>query len=667
MTMMKWRGNGRSPTENVQSNQAPATQQDLAEETSGSERCNAIVGEDQRSFGGGGEESERSLFQQLFSWNPIQCNLMRSSNDADNTNAAVDVGDEGQESNSLISTKECPSAEDNLERSQQITEAKQSASARPGQSQKDSNAKGEQVRPEVTEVAVLSSKTGKKDVVGASASNKYDIRGKFFRKKPRKERRQKKGNGMEKSPKATTSPPKATSDNTEWKVAMDGKTSKPYYYNRKTNEVTWSKPPELMEGMGDRREKKSDDGKLAWEHHQSESSKNGVSERTDTKKYDKQQFGRKETAQSTKERDHIKNSVVVQNNKGEAIADEKDATEEDGKVGQSWKVALDGKTSKPYYYNTITKEVSWAKPQNFVERINEQGEKDHREMKQRRTRSDLMGNAAMQTREPAAASQRQQQQDCTNGVRGNFREGVSSNAIGTHYSGIPILEHCIDKVESLSKKTANATLNKSKGRQTGNQQNASFKNRTSSLRRKFTRSSSIKEQQLASSTNEAGAGGKDKENNHGAAGCVHNDEGKTSHNTGVKENEGHANYWRVAHDKNTSKPYYYNRKTNEVSWSRPTELSEGAVATGGGNGAGSPNKMPALDTSTVHAETQRTAKEIPSADNGMAVGKADKRSNIGDMANYWRETLDATTGKTYYYNKKTKMVSWTKPSSTIKN
>jgi len=73
-------------------------------------------------------------------------------------------------------------------------------------------------------------------------------------------------------------------------------------------------------------------------------------------------------------------------------------------------------------------------------------------------------------------------------------------------------------------------------------------------------------------------------------------------------NNENAKYWKQMVDGTTSKTYYYNKKTNEVSWSKPIDY---------GN------------------ET-------------------------------WKIAKDTTTGKTYY-NKQTKMVQWDKPDVLFKN
>jgi len=80
-------------------------------------------------------------------------------------------------------------------------------------------------------------------------------------------------------------------------------------------------------------------------------------------------------------------------------------------------------------------------------------------------------------------------------------------------------------------------------------------------------------------------------------------------NINSSNNNENTKYWKQMVDGTTSKTYYYNKKTNEVSWSEP-------------NGFGN--------------ET-------------------------------WKIAKDTTTGKTYYYNKQTKMVQWDKPDVLFKN
>ena len=86
-----------------------------------------------------------------------------------------------------------------------------------------------------------------------------------------------------------------------------------------------------------------------------------------------------------------------------------------------------------------------------------------------------------------------------------------------------------------------------------------------------------------------------------------NDGGLLKDSTSAAEVEKDTNekYWRATVDSTTNKTYYYNKKTREVSWTKP--------------------------------------------------------EGFGHYDEHWRSAKDLSTGKTYYYHKKTKEVSWTKP------
>ncbi len=94
-----------------------------------------------------------------------------------------------------------------------------------------------------------------------------------------------------------------------------------------------------------------------------------------------------------------------------------------------------------------------------------------------------------------------------------------------------------------------------------------------------------------------------------------------------KKEEGDSEFWKATVDQSTGKTYYYNKKTKEVSWTIPKGFK-----------------------GSVRGEK----KEKNNSDETKAEGDSD--------AKYWRETVDASTGKTYYFNKKTKEVTWEKPA-----
>mmetsp|Transcript_17463 Transcript_17463/g.37738 ORF Transcript_17463/g.37738 Transcript_17463/m.37738 type:complete len:1343 (+) Transcript_17463:143-4171(+) len=151
--------------------------------------------------------------------------------------------------------------------------------------------------------------------------------------------------------------------------------------------------------------------------------------------------------------------------------------------------------------------------------------------------------------------------------------------------------------------------------------------------------------------------------------------------------------WRATLDPTTDKEYYYNKRTKEVSWTKPacfardyngnTEAAEGNNEVEETSAMTSvaekrkktwfnkKDKKSATDTIGKGEEKQVDTVEMSSAAVPIEEGKtttakpeessANNNDNVDPTAKYWRATLDASTGKTYYFNKKTKLVTWTKP------
>ena len=105
----------------------------------------------------------------------------------------------------------------------------------------------------------------------------------------------------------------------------------------------------------------------------------------------------------------------------------------------------------------------------------------------------------------------------------------------------------------------------------------------------------------------------------------------------TEKKEGVSGFWSATVDASTGKTYYYNKKTKEVSWTMPKGY-KGSV---------------------------RGVKKGKSAAEKQNKSDNEKKAKGDDSSKYWRETVDATTGKTYYFNKKTKVVSWDKPAGVV--
>jgi hypothetical protein len=91
--------------------------------------------------------------------------------------------------------------------------------------------------------------------------------------------------------------------------------------------------------------------------------------------------------------------------------------------------------------------------------------------------------------------------------------------------------------------------------------------------------------------------------------------------------------WKSAVDP-SGRPYFYNKATKETAW----RLPEGAARVGGGTVA---------DVPLAVAATAASSSSAP----------APRRKAL------WREVVDERTGKTYWYNRETRVSSWTAPQS----
>jgi hypothetical protein len=187
-------------------------------------------------------------------------------------------------------------------------------------------------------------------------------------------------------------------------------------------------------------------------------------------------------------------------------------------------------------------------------------------------------------------------------------------------------------------------------------------------------------------------------------------------------NTDHAKFWRETMDGTTNKVYYYNKKTKEVSWTRPacldvgkadegkvdevgsgTEKAEACVEVEGPSAAmtgemtekrkkswfkrgGNVERI--AKTDEKKAEKTPAEEDVMVADtiledtlslpvketepawkkeddaNAAAPGDANAAApgEVDDDGKNWRAAPDAITGKTYYFNKNTKAVTWVKPA-----
>ena len=154
-------------------------------------------------------------------------------------------------------------------------------------------------------------------------------------------------------------------------------------------------------------------------------------------------------------------------------------------------------------------------------------------------------------------------------------------------------------------------------------------------------------------------------------------ENKVNASSDKKTSSSGKSDWRATLDATTNKTYYYNKKTKEVSWTKPpgfdgdTEKKKKVEETPAMASVAEKRKKSTWfkkkssdKEEKVNNKTLGAEKPTPESKDVENKEKSANDDENVDYSKYWRATQDAS-GKTYYFNKKTKMVTWDKPEGFV--
>eukprot|EP00537_Pseudo-nitzschia_pungens_P011057 CAMPEP_0172385446 /NCGR_PEP_ID=MMETSP1061-20121228/3118_1 /TAXON_ID=37318 /ORGANISM="Pseudo-nitzschia pungens, Strain cf. pungens" /LENGTH=1522 /DNA_ID=CAMNT_0013114481 /DNA_START=89 /DNA_END=4660 /DNA_ORIENTATION=+ len=340
----------------------------------------------------------------------------------------------------------------------------------------------------------------------------------------------------------------------QWAETLDPSTGNTYYYNSVTGETSWEKPAALMAEQQQQKQQQPSAAAAIVE------ATDPVSE--DTEPVAENQGAPVETFASEPPTEETSEPIATE----PAAADDSGggvATDEEPNQASEWAETTDPSTGDTYYYNSLTGETSWEKPAPLMEEEQEE--------------SSAVPDATTETEtEPATADPISDETEAESSP-----EEISPD-------------------EPMAEESDNLADEK---------------------------------EATAEMEDETADDGAIPQENGDAA------QEETTEDSGANDLPAG---WSEVTDPSSGDVYYYNTETQVTSWDRPVAATDAS---------GEANEEPvSVDSPQEECETQVAT-----------LAEETQAEPVDDLAEGWEEVQDPTSGNSYYVNKETQETSWEKP------
>ena len=407
------------------------------------------------------------------------------------------------------------------------------------------------------------------------------------------------------------------SSSSDWKEMTDKKSGKNFYYNVKTKKTQWTKPDIDVTQNNNNDNNHSTTTTVASSNDNDNNSNTTASSktasdwtaRTDPSTNRVYYFNKRTNKTQWDEPEELKaTNMTTQLNKNttSSVVDttvktkDNDNTKTSSSSSSDWKEMTDKKSGRAFYYNTKTKKTQWTKPAG----------------------------------------------DSDNSVKEDKKKSKTSTVDTTITSDTPQKK---EPVPSTSSSTSSPWIEKTDP----NSGRAFYYNKVTK-KTQWEKPDDFKNSKIDESATSSVKKKKKKKD-------------KSKSKTSEGEN-GKNDDWKEMTDKTSGRVFYYNKKTKETQWTKPTtsddtaNVSSSNIAKNIDTDAETKDLINKLDDSINNNNNNNNNKNELKPETSAKDTKATKNISSGSSnSSEWKEMKDKKSGRTFYYNKKTKKTQWTKP------